>query len=81
MTLMSSFSSDRIFLQPLDQGQDLLVLLDDLFHLERREPAQPHIEDRLGLDIGKRQKRAIRRSLASGWVLEALMMLMTSSMF
>ena len=42
-------------LQLLDELQDLLVLLHDLLALERGQPAQLHVEDGLGLDLGQRR--------------------------
>src|SRR5262245_17926004 len=42
-------------LELLDQLEDLFVLLDDLLPLQRRQTAQLHVEDRLGLDLAELQ--------------------------
>src|SRR5712691_8124257 len=42
-------------LQLFDQLQRLLVLFDDLLALERGQPAELHVEDSLGLDLGEVQ--------------------------
>ena len=43
-----------------DQRQQLLVLGDDLVLLEPGEPVQAHVEDGLGLDLGKAVTRRPR---------------------
>src|SRR6185369_13145994 len=42
-------------LELFDELQGLLVLLDDLLPLQRRQPAELHVEDGLGLDLGEVQ--------------------------
>ena len=39
-----------------DVGRQLLVLVDELLPFERGEPAQLHVEDRVGLDLVDRQQ-------------------------